>query len=153
MRPCDFGFSLPAAVRSPRHAWEAWRLEMPPEARAQIGLWLLRCPFAHPVWSQWVLSLVHLRAVEGMPAAVGHCSHELAIFAVDPCVELEPDEAVPARSLLSPPIAIDFYARDDIRAVHRIEALLEMVMRRQLSPDDDCRRQWEVLLDNPGVDV
>jgi len=142
-RACDFGFSLPGEVRTPRHSWEAWRLTMPPEARAQIGLWLLRCPFAHPIWSQWVFSLAHLRPLEGLPAAVGS-GHNLAIYAVDPCVELDPDEPVRPGSMLSPPMVFDFdvYGEDDVRAVARVEALIECTVRRQLSPDDDCRNEW-----------
>jgi len=151
MRDCDFGFSLPAAARSPRHTWECWRLTLPPANASQIGRWLLRCPFAHPVWSQWVVSLVHLRPVGGLPAAVGS-GHNLAIFAVDPCHELEPDEPVPPRALLSPPIAFDFdvFGACDWRAVERVELLLECTMRRELSPDDDCRRLWRELLCRPA---
>jgi hypothetical protein len=153
-RACDFGFCMAREQsRTPRHAWQAWRLEMRPEARAQIGSWLLECPFAHPVWSQWVLSLVHLRALEGLPVAVGS-GHSLAIFAVDPCYELGPEAGVTPRSLMSPPVVVDFatFGANDVRAVERVEALIEATMRRELSPDDDYQRRWEIRLRLPSSD-
>lgn len=144
VRDPDLGFSVHAELTTPRHTWRAWRCVLTPSDSAAIALWLLDCPFAHPVWHQWLLSLVHLREVEGLPPPVGR-GHELVIFAVDPQIGLEPDVQLNTRALMMPPIVLRFasYDGDDIGAEAHVESLVEATMRRELSPDDDCRRLWQ----------
>lgn len=58
-----------------------------PDQSAEIASWLLTIPSAHPLWSQYVLSVVHLRPLptETKPATITRpgSTHELMVFALD----------------------------------------------------------------------
>lgn len=68
---------------------EAQRLDINPAldgADTTITWWLLTGQW-HPIWPQFVISVVHLRDVEGRPPAKLHfegATHELAVMALNP---------------------------------------------------------------------
>lgn len=161
----EYGCSFPASsarfeptgetFHTPRHTWLAWRMPMDPAGSgAELARWLLHCPYAHPVWERWLISLAHLRPMPGLPDADG-TGHQVAIFAIDPDANLVPDPDVaqlPPRCLMQPPVIETFpqFGEDDAAALARVEKLIEMTVRRALSPDDDYRALWRQLLNMPA---
>lgn len=54
--------------------------------RACLGSWLIDAPGQSPAWRHYLLSVVHLRPVDGVPATivVPHATHEIVVTALDP---------------------------------------------------------------------
>lgn len=54
---------------------------------ASLAGWLMLLPGAHPLWNWYLLNVIHLRDIEGMPPAVkaevSH-THEIIVVALDP---------------------------------------------------------------------
>jgi hypothetical protein len=72
-----------------------WRVACPteetlkahPSWNATIGCWLLDVPSAHPVWRSYVLGVVSLRDIPGVPSAAKHypgAEYEILLHALDP---------------------------------------------------------------------
>lgn len=112
-----------------------------------LAVCLLHCPGAHPFWGWWLMSLVHLRPVEGLPPvkASPGATHEISVLVVDPERCPEPDPATGERGypLLTPPdVVLQFAAADDEEARALFAWLGEEVAQQRLSPDSDCRTLW-----------
>jgi len=112
-----------------------------------LAVALLHCPGAHPFWGWWLMSLIHLRPVEGFPPA--HVSpgatHELLVQVIDPERCPEPDPAAGERGypLLTPPDLVhQFAASGDEEARALFAWLGEEVAQQRLSPDSDFRAIW-----------
>lgn len=121
-----------------------WVLTIPETLRmAQIKAWVASVPSAHPVWSMYYFSLIHLRPHEGSPDAVKYspsATHELSVLAIKPNVPVMQGE-VP--SFLMPPNFIGQFAADsDTDAIEWVMRCLHEVCDGALSPDKDFRRDW-----------
>lgn len=58
-----------------------------PEGHTAIAAWVLNAPSWHPIWSQYMLSVVTLEDREGWPPAkvdFDGATHELQVLALDP---------------------------------------------------------------------
>lgn len=58
-----------------------------PDWQATLGLWFLTCPGQSPGWENYVLSVIHLRPIDGVPPAhirVAGATHEVMVVAIDP---------------------------------------------------------------------
>lgn len=67
-----------------------------PSAPATVTVWFIEAPGQSPTWSHYLLSVVHLREVVGVPAAVVNvpgATHEVMLFALDPGQNPEPGRA------------------------------------------------------------
>lgn len=132
--------------------WRAWRCPRPetgvPDHQAHIGGWLLHCPGAHAFWSYWWIALIHLRPIPGVKAAhikTPGAGWEMICFAQDPGTEPDPDRAVETFKPLSP---IDWVVqfgdvKDDHEATRVAGAVVDAIMRGDVSPDSDFRSFWE----------
>lgn len=65
------------------------RVEDPPtvDQTATLVSWFLHCPGQSPAWSHYLLTIIHLRPIEGVRPArisVPHATHEVMLFALDP---------------------------------------------------------------------
>lgn len=59
----------------------------PPEWAAGVTTWFLDVPGQTPFWRHYLLSVIHLRDLDGVPPAViriPHATHELMLWALDP---------------------------------------------------------------------
>lgn len=57
------------------------------EPGTTLEAWLLALPGQHPLWDHYMLAIIHLRDVEGMPPArkvAAHMEHEIIMLALDP---------------------------------------------------------------------
>jgi hypothetical protein len=52
-----------------------------------LSLWLIEAAGVHPFWSRWLVSTIHLRAVDGLPdpvVRVDGATHEIMVAGLDP---------------------------------------------------------------------
>lgn len=65
----------------------------PPATAATVAGWFVRAPGQSPAWECYVVSVVHLRPIEGAPPAVvtvPRSTHELLVVALDPRLDPRP---------------------------------------------------------------
>lgn len=130
---------------------KAWRLTLP-EGHTTLGSWLVHVPGAHPFWSWWLMSVVHLREVEGVPVVRQYpeAEYEFLILAINPDAEdgLDPDDWPPTTAndepwMLWPPDVVEqFHGVDDETAKNILDLGVAAVMDGAVSPDSDYRRWW-----------
>ena len=54
---------------------------------ATLGMWFLSCPGQSPAWDKYLLSIIHLRPIDGVPDAdisVPNATHEVLLIALNP---------------------------------------------------------------------
>lgn len=107
---------------------------------------ILRRPDAHPVWHDYVLSLVHLREVREFPKPnlrTEFSTHELICFALDPSFDNQPE----CYSRLTPPnLVYQFERLTDNLAKEAFNTFLACLSAKMVSPDTDHRRAQQALL-------
>jgi hypothetical protein len=115
-------------------------------AQCQLRAVFICCPWAHPFWHTYLVTIVHLRPVEELPPpnlAYPDASHEIMIQAMDPSVDLgtESPASVPPKSALQPPnLAHQLRGQTDAQARVLFDAFVQAIAKRELSPDTDHRR-------------
>jgi len=114
---------------------------------------ILRRPDAHPVWHDYVLSLVHLREVPKWPKPnlrTEFRTHELICFALDPSVDNQPE----CYSRLTPPnLVYQFERMTDNLAKEAFNTFLACLSAKMVSPDTDHRRAQQALLNTIEMEV
>lgn len=114
---------------------------------------LLHRPDAHPIWHSYVVSLVHLRPVpDGPPPvlAVPDATHELAIFALSPSSDPDPDELDTLRPLMPANLFHQLRGCSDEVALALFGAFVQALTNGELSPDTDYRRHQLAWLERWG---
>jgi hypothetical protein len=86
-------FTGPAGVAvEVLHEWEP---DDPPDVQGTVATWFLRVPEQSPGWDRYLLSVVHLRPIDGVRPAVvrvPHATHEVLLLALDPAVDPQPTD-------------------------------------------------------------
>lgn len=117
---------------------------------AGIAVWFVNGPY-HPVWSWWMVQVIHLRPIEGAPPAhrkYPEAEYEFGIYSLDPAMEpdidaLERGDPKPCFRFLTPPDAIvQFHGITDDQALGVGEAAIQAIVAGA-SPDSDFRSWWE----------
>lgn len=115
--------------------------------------WIVDAPWAHPIWPQYVISVVDLTTkVPGIDDPVFYmpdATHEVQVWALDP------DYPITEFKLLPKPTAIhrltpgnhiyQFKVDDDAAAEARIQKIVDAIERKEISPDTDFTYQWDFL--------
>ena len=73
--PAGTGFELRMPKPPPKKDWEA-----------SLSTWILVCPGQSPAWDHYMLSLIHLRSIEGVrPAIIREplATHEVIVLALE----------------------------------------------------------------------
>lgn len=131
----------------------AWKItDERPAARAGLGAWLVNCTWAHPAWSWWTVSVVHLRDLEGVQPAVKKypaAEFEFLVMALDPeCIHsLDPDHPVGWKYLSPIDVVHQFHGVTDRVATQICEDAVRAIANGEMSPDQDFRRAWRENLD------
>lgn len=76
--------------------------ESKPQRESTVAFWLLNLPGDHPLWSEYFVSAVRLKDIEGMPPAtitVPGATHEIIVAAIDPKLTPEEREKIQFRPL------------------------------------------------------
>jgi hypothetical protein len=125
--------------------------------------WILKAPWAHPVWNFYAFLLYDLvTEIPDQPAPKIYApgsTHEILVFAMDPEFDSQYPEGriealeffnnLPASPLLQPAnYGYQFYARNDEAAEKRIAVVYNMCATKKLSPDTDWRRIWNELFED-----
>ena len=103
--------------------------------------WVLKAPWAHPLWHTYVALLYDLTTPTDRPPVLYRegMTHEIMIYALDP----EKPATWPF-SLLSPANhGYQFKAASNEAASVRITSLLSDIVALKLSPDTDFRSTWD----------
>lgn len=137
----------------------AWRIAIPPEERAakpdyqaSLGMWHLHCPGAHPLWTWYVVTLIHLRDIPGVAPAKKHypeAAYEFIVMALNPDggVPVQPGQLPRQLCYLTPfDHVLQFHGTTDEQAVRVVELYLRACTNGRLSPDQDYRAVWRDLM-------
>ena len=123
---------------------------------ASIRSWLLHAPYAHPMWTDHFLYVVHLRPVAGMPPAKPEfegATHELGVMALNPedqpwsietlteaLTRMKQDGARPP--YLRPHDVGEHFIATDQEASLIADYCARSVTSGRLVPDSDYASQW-----------
>ncbi|RPH72758.1 MAG: hypothetical protein EHM78_02310 [Myxococcaceae bacterium] len=112
---------------------------------ASVALWLIECPWAHPIWHSYVLSLVHLRpAPDEQPIRfyIPGATHEFMIFALNPSKRRNEIFGGRVNRLDPGNFGAQMVCASDEEAAARIRDTVREIIRGDLSPDTDFTHQW-----------
>lgn len=120
-------------------------------ARAGVpfaACWLVDAAWAHPFWNQYVVELCDLttETSERPTVYAEGMTHEVVVTAIQKEFPLRQDVPLSKQEIrrLTPPNhAYQFRAESDEAATWRIDALIDKIHAKQLSPDTDARRVWD----------
>jgi hypothetical protein len=122
-----------------------------------VGIWMINAPWAHPVWSNYMMLCVHLRPMPGKqrPAVIHKpgATHEVMLYALDPGkpvpvetfegAELHPKLLTPANFVGQFTIDADKPEVADQLARELLEsAAIKPICAGKLNPDTDASWQW-----------
>jgi hypothetical protein len=158
----SFNYAGTAYTEPPTYsggAGRAWQLRLrAPGARevrdhdATVGGYIVHAPGGHPLWSFWIVSVIHLRPIDGVRAPVisrPGATHELLIMSLDPRQPLPTLDVTDGWRVawLSPiDIVEQFTAADDAVAAEILDLSVRAIVDGRLSPDQDFRATWRVTL-------
>lgn len=141
---------------------KAWKVRMPavedlprPDMQGTIRCWLVTGPF-HPFWSWWMVCVIHLRPIEGVPDSTKHYSEAEYEFQI---VSINPDQGAPdvdaveaggfwgkdaTKALFLTPAdaCIQFHGVNDLQAANICDDAVGAIIKGAISPDSDFRRAW-----------
>lgn len=111
--------------------------------------WGMSVPWAHPIWSEYVLFLYDIKAHAGVAAPILHkegMTYEFVLHALDPNTKIDFSKNLfdqPALSPLQPAnMGYQFKAASNEEAVSRIKPIIDLIENGQMSPDTDFARAW-----------
>jgi hypothetical protein len=129
---------------------KAWKYDIPESSPAALEAWLVHRPDAHPLWSNYMVSIVTLADVPGMPPAkkrTRSCTHELQVLALDPEHEPDPDKSTGSKFLYPPNFVRQFEDFTDDLAKLVGERLVAGFVNGDVNPDTDHRTCQERYVD------
>lgn len=115
--------------------------------KTALDAWLIHHPTSHPFWSYYLVSLIHLRDVPGVPPAnkqFDAATHEILFLTLDPENPLpDPRKWTDPKFLTPPDLAAQFEVNNDTEAQAVFEAVLDTIIKRGYPLDSDHRSWWE----------
>lgn len=91
-----------------------------PDQEATLTAWFLCIPSAHPLWQCYLLAVIHLRHIAGVPPAhkrFAAATHELMVIALDPEHRPNPEDRETWRWLTPINVAEQFAVNSDADAI------------------------------------
>lgn len=121
-------------------------------------IWLVSAPWAHPVWNDYAIMCYDLTTSIGVKPVIYKegVTHEVIVFAINPefkppttaeeLEEMTKDGKKFMGNFLSPANhAYQFKATSDEEAFDRIADIATLIEDKELSPDTDLWRSWDML--------
>lgn len=132
---------------------KAWPVEfVTGPQRGSVCSWIVDAPWAHPAWSQYLITACHLRDVEGLPRPIkfdDRATHEVIVAALDPRILLTPENSSRVETHLGAVVPLNFVgqwrAKSDEEAAGNIKGVVNQIVRGNLSPDTDFRQMWAAM--------
>ncbi|QIG66770.1 hypothetical protein EVB27_100 [Rhizobium phage RHph_TM16] len=129
----------------------AWKDTHPRSAEVFNVAWVIDAPWAHPIWSQYVLWLYDLTSDFEKPPTIHlpGATHEFMLFALDPEHPVprdQPPSETKFKPLTPANYGYQFVADSNQAAEERIQELVDGIVAKKLSPDTDFRSLWDKLL-------
>lgn len=104
------GLAIEVIIEDPEH----------PDQRAGVAQWFLVCPLQSPAWDRYLLSVIHLRDIEGQskPPTITtpHATHELMLIALDPTKDPQPGNPASWSMLVPLNMSVQVELPDDDKA-------------------------------------
>jgi hypothetical protein len=130
---------------------KAWKVKVESlQDKTTLNAYLISVYGAHPFWNWWLISAIHLRDVEGMPAAVKEyptATHEFIILTLDPkCCPPDSDDPQ-YKYLLPADVLIQFDGLTDTDVAKFCTDAVTAIVDGQMSPDQDYRSAWRQLIE------
>ena len=122
---------------------QAWKLERD-DASAVVSSYIVFAPWAHPLWSFYVVSMITLSDKPGVEPAILNepgMTHEICVMAVDPTWQMTTKKELP-RYLLPINFAAQMKYDSDEDADTRLELAVQEIIEGKLNPDTDAISQW-----------
>jgi hypothetical protein len=138
-------------------AGDGWRVARPAGGEASwaatLASWIVNVVGAHPWWTWWQVSVVHLRDLPGVRPAhkrYPEAEYEFMIIAFDPETPPDPDNrgGDGARFLTPIDVVEQFHGVDDQQAAELCDRAVATILAGRMSPDQDFRSAWRVLIRN-----
>ena len=122
------------------------------EGKPWNGFIRFQCPWAHPLWSDYVLTVCDLTTDTGSPPIkyMSDATHEVLVWACDPHYPIDfthtPAAGEPLGTKFLRPAnhGYQFKAESNEAAWARVNALVDAIEARTLSPDTDFTQLWDV---------
>lgn len=133
----------------------AWLLKRQEEASlaqtACLASWLVNRREAHLLWQWWLVSVVHLRDIPGVPSAnkrYPEAEYEFLIYAINPefCPDPVPDDPAGYPHLIPFDVIEQFHGITDQDVTRLCEGAVYAILAGQVSPDQDYRSIWKALI-------
>jgi len=128
----------------------AWKDDSLRNAEIFNVAWVINAPWAHPVWSQYVLMLYDLTSSSekhGEPLLhLPGATHEFFLWAIDPDHPIEKEGALQPEDIhrLTPPnYGYQFKAASHQAAEERLQAIVDGIVAMEVNPDTDWRGAWD----------
>lgn len=120
-----------------------------PDQEATLAAWFLHMPGVVPAWHDYLMCVIHLRPLPGVPPAhiaEPEASHELMVLALDPDVRPRPDDPATWHHLVPGNVTVQFGPNSDeqARQVARLaaQAALDSVLFIEPSGIRGAREAW-----------
>jgi hypothetical protein len=142
------GFRADKGGQSMTYAW----METVPTATVFSVAWVINAPWAHPLWSQYLVMLYDLTSPhsDGPPTLhLPDATHEFIVHALDPEFPVPKDAQLAStelRTLMPPNYGYQFKAASNEAAQERVQMIVDGIVAGHLSPDTDFRSLWNKLL-------
>jgi hypothetical protein len=127
----------------------AWKDESLKNREIFNVAWVINAPWAHPVWSQYVLMLYDLTSISekhGEPLLhLPDATHEFFLWAIDPDHPIEqkgPLQPEDIHRLTPPNYGYQFKAASHDAAEERLQAIVDGIIAAEINPDTDWRGVW-----------
>ena len=126
---------------------KAWETPADDRWPATLGGWIVHVPGAHPMWSYYLVSVVHLRPMEDREVDLQFigATHEIGVLALDPDHTPDPDDPETFKHLEPPNLIQQLGGLIDSQALSITRQLVTAFVYKELSPDTDhrsCQKAW-----------
>ena len=142
-------------------AGQAWIIDVKkrggPAVDADVRTYMVKGKSFHKFWDTWIVSMIHLRDIPGMPPATltkPNHTHEFLIMALDPGKDTknffnyDPDD-FKANYLEPIDCCVQFECPTDVEALDLCDVAVQAIVNGQMSPDSDYASVWARMI--PGT--
>lgn len=119
------------------------------EKPACLASWMIHAPGQSPAWSHYLLSIVHLRELDGVPAFIRlpGSSHEMMLAALDSGTSPKADDWDSLHALMPTNAEVQFFVGSDDDAVTLgekcVQAICDGLMPAEPAFPDQGQKAWQ----------